>query len=75
MKRGKKTQAPAEIVLGSWVELPDSGDIGGVVVEIVNHVDTTTRYGVHYWHNGERKFVNCERRELRAAQRPPDRRR
>lgn len=50
-------------ILGSWVDLPESGDIGGVVVEITNYLDGTERFGINYWHNGERKFVNCQRHE------------
>lgn len=58
-----------DVELGSWVELPDSGDIGGVVTEYTQYRDGSERWSVAYWHNGEKRHVQVERREMRLADR------
>lgn len=51
------------IKLGDKVRIIEAA-IEGVVIEHTEFLDGTHRWAVQYWHNGERKTINCEAREL-----------
>lgn len=50
--------------LGDWVRIKAASDIKGLIVEHTSYLDGSERWCVNYWHNGERKFVNCSATEL-----------
>lgn len=52
--------------LGCHVRILETADIHGVVIEHTRFLDGSERWAVQYWHNGERRTVNCETRELAA---------
>lgn len=50
--------------LGDTVRIKAAGDVSGIIVEHTQYLDGSERWGVHYWHGGERKFVACSPDEL-----------
>jgi hypothetical protein len=50
--------------LGSHVRLVEAGDLTGIVIEHMRHLDGSERYTVEYWHEAEKKEAKCMEREL-----------
>lgn len=50
--------------LGDRVRIVDADDVEGRIVDHTRYLDGSERWGVAYWHNGEREHVNCRAEEL-----------
>lgn len=65
--RTVELEDPLQFRLGVRVSITD-GDCTGRIVDHTRYLDGSERFGVEYWHNGERKFVNCRADELEAVE-------
>lgn len=71
MREGKVSSPMGEVrvatsvfELGDRVRIVDADDVEGRIVDHTRYLDGSERWGVAYWHNGEREHVNCRSDEL-----------
>ena len=56
------------LALGDTVRIKAAGDVVGVVSEHLEHLDGSHRWGVDYWHGGEKRSVLCRVDELEVVE-------